>query len=92
MYKIVKKLKEKLQEKLSQKGQGMVEYAIIIAVVAIIAVFVLGTTDDDASKGTLAGAVKGAFSTASQKIKDASTGTTESPAGGGTTEGGTTGT
>ena len=86
MYKMIQKLKEKLHEKLSQKGQGMVEYAIIIAVVAIIAVAVLGTGNEDEESDTLTGAVRGAFSTASQKIKAASSGTTSSqPESGGNT-------
>ena len=75
MFKMIQKFKEKLQEKLSQKGQGMVEYAIIIAVVAIIAVAVLGTESDAKEPGdsptTLSGAVGKAFSTASDKINKA---------------------
>lgn len=77
MYKIVKKLKEKLQEKLSQKGQGMVEYAIIIAVVAVIAVAVLGTGKAEDGDSTLTGAVRGAFKTATEKINTATDKTTD---------------
>lgn len=76
MYKMIQRLKDKLHEKLSQKGQGMVEYAIIIAVVAIIAVAVLGTGNEDENSDTLTGAVKNAFVTAKDKINDAATGTT----------------
>ncbi len=80
MYKIVKKLKEKLQEKLSQKGQGMVEYAIILAVVAVIAVAVLGNGSQDANSDTLTGAVKNAFVTAKDKVNGAA-GATASTSG-----------
>lgn len=85
MYKIVKKLKEKLQEKLSQKGQGMVEYAIIIAVVAVIAVAVLGTgtvEEGENAKPSLTNAIGGAFATATEKINTASGKTTQSTGGG----------
>lgn len=72
MLKIIQKLKEKLQDVLSQKGQGMVEYAIIIAVVAVIAIAVLGTGDaENDGDNTLTGAVSGAFKTATDKINEA---------------------
>lgn len=48
MFKFIYDLKAKLQEKLSEKGQGMTEYAIILAVVAVVAVAVFyGQKDGD---------------------------------------------
>ncbi len=47
--------------KSSEKGQGMVEYALIIAFVAAIAIFVL-------SNDGLGGAVGSAFSNASEMV------------------------
>lgn len=54
MDKLIKKLKA------SEKGQGMVEYALIIAFVAAIAIVALNNG--------LGAAVKGAFGTASEKV------------------------
>ena len=58
MFKWIYELKAKLQEKLSEKGQGMTEYAIILAVVAIVAVAVFYGGGDESSglKGTISGA------------------------------------
>ena len=67
---IYKKMKS-FREKLSEKGQGMVEYAVILAVVAAIAVAVLGQSTDTKDKATLSGAVHGAFDNARDKINDA---------------------
>ena len=50
--------------KASEKGQGMVEYALIIAFVAAIAIFAL-------SDGGLGGAVSSAFDNASQQVESA---------------------
>ena len=47
MVKYINKLVKKLQKK-SEKGQGMVEYALIIAFVAAIAIFVLNNGMRDA--------------------------------------------
>jgi len=55
--KLLKKLKS------SEKGQGMVEYALIIAFVAAIAIFVLN--------GGLRDAVSSAFDTASSEVNQA---------------------
>jgi pilus assembly protein Flp/PilA len=55
--KLIKKLKT------SEKGQGMVEYALIIAFVAAIAIFVLN--------GGLRGAVSSAFDQASSAVNSA---------------------
>lgn len=59
MFKWIYELKAKLQEKLSEKGQGMTEYAIILAVVAVVAVAVFygGSSEEDTGlKGTISGA------------------------------------
>ena len=57
MDKLIKKLKA------TEKGQGMVEYALIIAFVAAIAIVALNNG--------LGSAVKNAFDTASQKVTSA---------------------
>ena len=67
MIKFVEDLKAKLQEKLSEKGQGMTEYAIILAVVAVVAVAVFMGGNDPA-KGTLGNAIGGAYSQAGNAI------------------------
>lgn len=61
MFKKIQKLIDKL--KASEKGQGMVEYALIIAFVAAIAIFALN--------GQLRNAVTGAFDKASQNVTNA---------------------
>lgn len=59
---------------LNQKGQGMVEYALILAAVAIIAVVAIWGTGSTGSEGdtpsttSLQTAVTNAFTTAAQKI------------------------
>ena len=58
----IKSLVQKIKS--SEKGQGMVEYALIIAFVAAIAIFVL-------SNDGLGGAVGSAFENASTKIEEA---------------------
>lgn len=57
----INKLVAKLQK--SEKGQGMVEYALIIAFVAAIAIFVLN--------GGLRDSVKSAFDQASSAVNSA---------------------
>ena len=59
----VKKLISKLKK--SEKGQGMVEYALIIAFVAAIAIFVLN--------GRLGTAIGDAFDKASTNVTSATT-------------------
>jgi Flp pilus assembly pilin Flp len=67
LFKFIEELKAKLQEKISEKGQGMTEYAIILAVVAVVAVAVFMGGDDPA-KGTLGNAIGGAYSQAGAAI------------------------
>ena len=62
MFKYIDKLIKKL--KATEKGQGMVEYALIIAFVAAIAIVALNN-----GLGT---AVKNAFGSASQMVSSAS--------------------
>ena len=61
MIKYIDKLIKKL--KASEKGQGMVEYALIIAFVAAIAIVALNNGLGDA--------IKGAFSNASSMVSSA---------------------
>ena len=61
MVKFIQKLLQKL--KASEKGQGMVEYALIIAFVAAIAIVALNNGLGDA--------IKGAFSNASSMVTSA---------------------
>lgn len=63
MMQYINKLIAKLKK--SEKGQGMVEYALIIAFVAAIAIFVLN--------GRLGTAINSAFDTASAKVTSATT-------------------
>ena len=64
MINYIKGLVAKIQS--SEKGQGMVEYALIIAFVAAIAIWAL-------SGDGLGGAVTGAFDNASEMIDSANT-------------------
>lgn len=61
MIKYIDKLIAKLKK--SEKGQGMVEYALIIAFVAAIAIVALNNG--------LGGAIKGAFTNASEMVSSA---------------------
>ena len=66
------------RKKLGEKGQGMVEYALILAAVAIIAVVAIwgtssGTGTDATRSGGLKAAVTSAFSKAATEITNAQT-------------------
>lgn len=67
MFKFIEELKAKLQEKISEKGQGMTEYAIILAVVAVVAVAVF-MGGDNAASGTLGNAITGAYDKAGTAV------------------------
>lgn len=59
MFKWIYELQKKLQEKISEKGQGMTEYAIILAVVAVVAVAVFyggGSSNGAGLSGTIGNA------------------------------------
>lgn len=55
---------------LSQKAQGIVEYALILAFVVGIAIFITSGND------SLSGAIKGVFTDTAEQINDSSSGTT----------------
>ncbi len=75
MYKWMKELKEKLQKGLSEKGQGMVEYGIVLAVVATIAGVVLWAGSSEGEKEqSLKGSVANAYTNAANKITAAQNG------------------
>ena len=77
IYKWTDKIKEKvasLSDKMSEKGQGMVEYAVILAAVAIIAYVVLWTGDN-----SLSAKIKAAFTNAGARIEDSNTKTNTTP-------------
>ena len=59
------------RKKLGEKGQGMVEYALILAAVAIIAVVAIWGTDKVGTDKDLKSAVTGAFTKAATKIDTA---------------------
>ena len=79
MFKHFYKFLDKIKSHLSQKGQGMVEYALIIAFVAGIAAVALNSD--------LGGKVKDAFSFAGEQIDSAKQ--VNNNDGGGTQQGGT---
>jgi|GEM_PF-485879 len=62
MFKYFYAFLDKIKSKLNQKGQGMMEYAMIIAFVAIIAGVALS------SNSGLGDAIQGAFSKATQQV------------------------
>ena len=62
MFKWFYQMKKALQEKISEKGQGMVEYALVLAAVAIIAALVLSDS------GGLTDSVNGAYTKAASSI------------------------
>ena len=63
-------LTAKLRQKLSEKGQGMVEYAMILAAVAIIAVVVIWGTGGEKEQ-TLESTVKQSFTNANTAVERA---------------------
>ncbi len=65
IYQVTDKIKDKIS-KLNEKGQGMVEYAVVLAAVALIAAAVFYSTGED--KNTLEKAVSNAYSNASSQI------------------------
>lgn len=73
MLKKFQKWTSALREKLNEKGQGMVEYALILAAVAIIAVVAIwGTAGNGGTRsGGLQEAVTNAFSKAATEINKA---------------------
>ena len=62
-------LAAKLRQKLSEKGQGMVEYALILAAVAIIAVVAIWGTSATGEK-TLKTTITGSFTNAANAVDD----------------------
>lgn len=62
-----------LKERLGEKGQGMVEYALILAAVAIIAVAAIWGGSDGKGASSLKAAVVGAFSKAATEVTNAQT-------------------
>ena len=84
IYKWTDKIKDKVAElsaKLDEKGQGIVEYAMILAAVAIIAAIVLYTGDNN-----LQTAVEGSFDNASTQITNVTTESGKAASGGGKTD------
>lgn len=61
------------KEKLGEKGQGMVEYALILAAVAIIAVVAIWGTGKTDSSTDLKTAVTNAFTKDASAVEDAQT-------------------
>ena len=73
IYKWTDKIKEKvavLSKKLNEKGQGMTEYALILAAVAAIAVLAIWGTNGGAG---LNKAITDAFGNATSKVTEANT-------------------
>lgn len=86
MFKWIYELKAKLQEKLSEKGQGMTEYAIILAVVAVVAVAVFYGQGNSGEGAGLEGTIKKAYATTNDQIDNITnkTNAAGAAAGGGT--------
>ena len=77
IYKWTDKIKSKvaaMSDKLGEKGQGMVEYAVILAAVAIIAYVVLWNGEN-----SLSTKIKTAFTNAGERIGDSNTKTNATP-------------
>ncbi len=74
MLKKISNLFSFLKERLGEKGQGMVEYALILAAVAIIAVVAIwgsGTGGTGSSGTSLKEAVTSAFTRAATAVENA---------------------
>ena len=80
MIQFIRKMMKKVKS--TEKGQGMVEYALIIAFVAAIAIFALN--------GGLGDAVKGAFDNASSMVNSATDKMDGNTMGSGNSTGGST--
>ena len=65
MLKYFYNLFDKMKEKLTKKGQGMVEYALILGAVAVLAGLILSDT------GGLRTSIETAFTNAGEKINTA---------------------
>lgn len=81
MLKTISNLFSSLKERLGEKGQGMVEYALILAAVAIIAVVAIWGGSKGDGKNSLKSAVTGAFEKAATEVTNAQTDPTTKPAG-----------
>ena len=71
MIQFIKDIINNIKSKLDSRGQGMVEYAVVLAAVAAIVVAVMygsGTTGDSQTKGKLQQSVESAFDKANSKI------------------------
>ena len=85
MFKWIYKWTEELKNKLNEKGQGMVEYGIVLAVVAAIALAVFGnvsgektvtgeggtTSTEKVNASGLSGAVEKAYDSATKTVEKA---------------------
>ena len=69
MFKLIYNLMDKLKNRLNEKGQGMVEYAIVLA--AIVAIAVAALWGPDSTDDGLKGAVEESFTNAKEQINDA---------------------
>ncbi|MBO1927686.1 hypothetical protein J3998_08870 [Thiomicrorhabdus sp. 6S2-11] len=72
---ILKTLKARRQKQEAQKGASMIEYALIIAGVAVVAAILFGGDDG----GTVGTAITGAVDKAVEKINPDETGATATP-------------
>ena len=78
MFKFIYSITDKIKNKLNEKGQGMVEYAIVLAAVVAIAVAALWSTGEETVNGQtvttetgLKGAVTQSFKNATDQINEA---------------------